>query len=204
MASTRRQALVALGLQGKVDHHDGVLLHDADQQHDADQRDDAEVGSSEQQRQNRADAGRGQRGENRQRMNQAFIQNAEHDVDRDQRGQDQIGLVLERVLKGLRGALEGGVDGAGHAHVALGLFERGHRIAQGHVGREIESERDRRILALVIHRERGPLLLIMCNGRERHHGSAGAVPEQLGRGAAARLPAVDADAEALVPEAVPD
>ena len=32
----RRLALVALGLEREVDHHDGVLLDDADQQNDAD------------------------------------------------------------------------------------------------------------------------------------------------------------------------
>ena len=110
MASTRRQALVAFGLQREVDHHDGVLLHDADQQQNADQRDDAEIGSRQQQRQDRAHAGRRKRGENRQRMNQALIQNAQHDVHRDQRGQDQVWLVLERILKGLRRALEAGVN----------------------------------------------------------------------------------------------
>ena len=35
----RRQVLLALGLDGEVDHHDAVLLDDADQQNDADQRD---------------------------------------------------------------------------------------------------------------------------------------------------------------------
>ncbi len=39
----RRLAFLALRLQREVDHHDGVLLHDADQQDDADQRDDAEI-----------------------------------------------------------------------------------------------------------------------------------------------------------------
>ncbi len=43
MASDRLHALFAFGFQREVDHHDGVLLHDADQQHDADQRDNAEV-----------------------------------------------------------------------------------------------------------------------------------------------------------------
>ena len=35
--------LLALRLQRKVDHHDGVLLHDADQQHDADDGDDVQI-----------------------------------------------------------------------------------------------------------------------------------------------------------------
>ena len=38
----RRFAFFAFGLKGEVDHHDGILLHDADEQNDADQRDDAE------------------------------------------------------------------------------------------------------------------------------------------------------------------
>ena len=37
-----RFALLALGLERKVDHHDGVLLHNADEQDDADQRNHAE------------------------------------------------------------------------------------------------------------------------------------------------------------------
>ena len=39
----RRQAFRALGVQREVDHHDGVLLHDADEQDDADQRNQREV-----------------------------------------------------------------------------------------------------------------------------------------------------------------
>ena len=42
MASVGRLALVAFGLEGEIDHHDGVLLDDADEQDDADERDDAE------------------------------------------------------------------------------------------------------------------------------------------------------------------
>ena len=41
----RRLAFVALGFQREVDHHDGVLLHDADQQDDADQRDHTQIDS---------------------------------------------------------------------------------------------------------------------------------------------------------------
>jgi hypothetical protein len=39
----RAQALFALGVQRKVDHHDRVLLDDADQQDDADHRNDAQL-----------------------------------------------------------------------------------------------------------------------------------------------------------------
>ena len=159
-----RQALFALGLQGKVDHHDGVLLHDSDEQENADQGHDAEIGAGDEQGENRADAGGRQRGENGERMDQALVKDAEHDVDGDESGEDEIGFVLERLLEGLRRALEGGVNGGGHAHIALGLFERGYGIAQRDVGCEIKRECHCWILALVIDGERGALLLPVGDG----------------------------------------
>ena len=63
------------------------------------------------QRQQRAHTGRRQRGENRDGMNVAFVQDSEHDVDRGQRRGDQQGLAAERILIGLRGAGEAGLDG---------------------------------------------------------------------------------------------
>ena len=95
--SSRRQALVALGLDREVDHQNRVLLHDAHQQHDADQRDHRQVIAEQHQRQQRADAGRGQGGENGERMDEAFVQHAEHDVDGDGRGEDQPRLAGERL-----------------------------------------------------------------------------------------------------------
>ncbi len=37
--------LFTLGIEGKIDHHDPVLLHDADQQNNTDQGDDTEFRS---------------------------------------------------------------------------------------------------------------------------------------------------------------
>jgi len=51
--------LVPLCFQGKVDHHDRVLLHYADEQNDSAQGDDAELTVSDQQGENRPDTGRG-------------------------------------------------------------------------------------------------------------------------------------------------
>ncbi len=82
-------AVLALGLQREVHHHDAVLLHDADEQDDADDGDDAQILTEQHQRQQRAHAGRGQRGKNGDGMDKAFVEHAEHDVDRDQRGEDQ-------------------------------------------------------------------------------------------------------------------
>ena len=51
--------LHAFGFEREVDHHDGVLLHDADQQDDADKGYDTEVIAGNQQRENCADAAEG-------------------------------------------------------------------------------------------------------------------------------------------------
>ena len=48
-----------------------------------------QLGAAQQQRQQRADAGRGKRGEDRDRVDVAFVEDAQHDVDGDQRRQDQ-------------------------------------------------------------------------------------------------------------------
>ena len=106
IAASRRQMLVALGRDGEVDHHDAVLLDDADQQDDADQRDQAEVESEQHQDRERADAGRGQRRQDRERMDVALVEDAEDQIDHDERRQDQQRHGAERLLEGLRGALE--------------------------------------------------------------------------------------------------
>ena len=88
-------AFPALGVEGEVDHHDRVLLHDPDQENDTDQGDDAEFDAEEKQAEQRAHAGGGQGGEDRDRMHVALVQDAEHDVDGYQGGEDQPRLVFE-------------------------------------------------------------------------------------------------------------
>ena len=75
-------------------------------QDDADERNDAELRAAQHQREDGADTRGRQRGENRDGMNVAFVQNAEHDVDGDQRRENQNRLVGERILKCRGGALE--------------------------------------------------------------------------------------------------
>ena len=69
-------------------------------------RDHRQIGVRDHQHQQRADAGRGQRGQDGQRQDVALVQDAEDDVDGDQRRRDQIGLARQRGLERLRGALE--------------------------------------------------------------------------------------------------
>ena len=73
----RRQSLLALYVQGEVDHDDRVLLDDTDQQDHADQSDQAEIGAGCQQG---AHAGGLQGRDDGDRMDITFIQHAEHDA----------------------------------------------------------------------------------------------------------------------------
>ena len=79
----RRHTFLALRLQGKIDHHDAVLLHNADEQDQANQRNHAEINPADHERQQGAHTRRRQRGQDGDGMNVAFIQDAQNDVDRD-------------------------------------------------------------------------------------------------------------------------
>ena len=51
------------------------------------------------QRQHGADAGRRQRGEDRQRVHEALVEDAEHDIDGDERSNDQQRLGAQGIVK---------------------------------------------------------------------------------------------------------
>ncbi len=72
-------------------------------------------------REQRAEARRRQRRDDGERVRQALVQHAEHDIDRDQRRQDQQRLRAHRLLEGLHVAGEVGVDRVGHVQL-------GHRL----------------------------------------------------------------------------
>ena len=82
-------------LDGKIDHHDGVLLDDAHQQDDADDGDDGELDIKQMQNQQRTEARRRQTRQNRDRVDETLVQNAEHDIDRENGCQDQQRLIAE-------------------------------------------------------------------------------------------------------------
>ena len=89
MASTGFFPLRALHLERHVDHHNGVLLYQPDQQDDADRPNHVEFVVRQQQGQQCAHAGRRNRRENRDGMNVALIEHAQHDVNRNQGGNNQ-------------------------------------------------------------------------------------------------------------------
>jgi hypothetical protein len=85
----RRLPLVALGCQREIDHHDRIFLHDADQQDDADQRHQAQIVVEHHQHQQCTNAGRRQRRQDGDRMDEALVQHAQHDVDHQNSRRDQ-------------------------------------------------------------------------------------------------------------------
>jgi len=145
---------VAFGLEGKVDHHDGILLHNTDEQNDADQGNHAEIDAGDEQGQQRAHAGRGQRRDDGDGVDVALIEHAQHDVDDDEGRQDQERLALKRGLE-LRGAAgEGRHDRIGQADLLLGLLD-GLRLARdgvGNDGRDARRSDEAKLLHADAHR----------------------------------------------------
>src|SRR5712672_2241791 len=89
----RGLAFQALGLNREIDHEDGVFLDNADQQDDANERDDIEIGLGELHGEQCADARGWKRRENGDGMDEALVENAEHDIHGEERGDNQYGLV---------------------------------------------------------------------------------------------------------------
>ena len=83
-----RFAVLALRVDGEVNHHDGVFLHDADEHDEADETVDVQIKAKNHQRQQRAKSGRRQAGQNRERMDETFVENSEDDVD-DENGNNE-------------------------------------------------------------------------------------------------------------------
>ncbi len=136
----RRHALLAFGGQREVDHHDGVLLHDADQQNDADDGDHVQLAARQPQRQQRPDPGGGQGGENRNRMDKALVQHPQHDIHRHHRGDHQPDGAAECRLEGQRAALELGANIGRKIQRLFGGEDRLHRFAQRVVVRDVKRD----------------------------------------------------------------
>ncbi len=96
----------ALAMQREVDHHDGVLLDDADQHDHADKGVEAERHAEQHQGDQRAHRRRRQARQNGQRVDEALIENAQDDIDRDDGDGEQHAHIAHRLLERLGLALE--------------------------------------------------------------------------------------------------
>ena len=106
------------------------------------------------QRQQRAEARRRQRGDDRERMREALVEHAEHQIDRDQRGEDEQRLRAGRLRERLRLAGELRLDDVGHAHVEHRLLNGGGRVLEHLALAQPERDGDGRKLALMIDHQR--------------------------------------------------
>ena len=104
-------------------------------------------------------------------MDVALVQDAEHDVDRQECGQDQEWLSSERGLERLGRPLQAASNIRRQADLPHGCFHRLHRFAERDAGRQIERHRDCRKLPLVVHREGRRSLFVMRKGTQRHLGA---------------------------------
>ncbi|MNM51485.1 hypothetical protein D3C81_625460 [compost metagenome] len=184
----RRKALMALQLQGQVDHQDGILFHHPDQQEQPQQRDQAELATGDVQRQQGTDARRRQCRENGQRVNVAFIQNTQHQVHQQQCAKDHEWLALLGLGKGIGSAAELG-------NHLLGQAQFGHRALQcrhGLIGAvalgDVEGDVFRSELAFVADPVVGQAVLVVGDGRQRYAGTVGGNHLHLLEGA--RVPGV--------------
>src|SRR5262249_19707809 len=105
----------------EVDHHDRILLDDANQHHDADHGDDGEIHVEGHKRDQGADAGRREAGNNRDRMDEALVEDAKQHIGPEHRRQDQYPLPFQRLLEYRRRALKPGGNARRQTHLALDI-----------------------------------------------------------------------------------
>ena len=182
----------AAAFEREVDHHDGVFLDDADQHDDADHGDDRQIHFEQDQRQQRADAGRRQTGDDRDRVDEAFVQDAEHDEGREHRGDDEDALPLQGFLEHLGVALEAGDDRGRQVRVTLDDRDGIGRLTERSARRHVERDGDRGLLALVVDLKRTDA---------RHQSGDGAERDRL---AVRRRGAVDAGADRRAADQIGD
>src|SRR5439155_1209478 len=83
----------------EINHHDRVFLHDTYEQNDADEGNKRKIMIRKNQSEQRAHTRRRKAGQNRDRMDVAFIKNTQNDVNNDDSRQNQERLALERSSK---------------------------------------------------------------------------------------------------------
>src|SRR5690606_24830452 len=89
-----------LGLEGEVDHHDAVLLYEAHQHDDPYEGVDVELPPEDEEGEQGAEAGEGEGGEDGDRVDEALVEDPEHQVDHEDRRDGQEDEVPEGLLEG--------------------------------------------------------------------------------------------------------
>src|ERR1700674_2673328 len=101
-------------------------------------------------------------------MNVAFVKHAQHDVYRDQRRQNQPGLVRQGGLERLGSSLKSWTNIGRNSQLQDRGVDIFHRVAQGYSLSQVERYRNRRKLPLVVYGEGRGLHLKMGERAERN------------------------------------
>src|SRR5581483_8557809 len=133
-------AVVALGLDGKIDHEDAVFLDNADEEDDADNGDHAEVEARHDQENGGSDAGGRQGGKDGERVDVAFVKDAQDNIDGGQSGGDEPGFVGDRRLEGLESPGEFAMNCGGKAQPLLHRNDGVAGLAEADARSEVKGD----------------------------------------------------------------
>ena len=85
-------------------------------------------------------------------MDEALVEHAQNNIGGGESREDESGLGSHCLLKRLGGALKTANEGGGRANCCFRRFNRVHRLTERHARRQIEGQRRRRELPLMIDR----------------------------------------------------
>ena len=164
-------ATMSLRIERKVNHHDGVLLHDADQQHDANRGNQRQILTKQHQRGQGAYGGRRKTREDGDGVDVALVQHTQQHVDYQQRGDDENRLAALRTLEdGCVAAVSRNYRGR-HLEERTCSVDLGSGIAQCHTRCQVKGHRDSLQLTDVVDGSRAHRALHRGEGRQRHQGT---------------------------------
>ena len=87
-------------------------------------------------------------------MHIALVEHPQNDIHREQRGQNEPGLAVQRILECPRGSLEAAMNARRNADSRQRVLDGERRLPERCSLREIERNRRRNELRLMIHAER--------------------------------------------------
>ena len=105
-------------------------------------------------------------------MDEALVEHAEHDVDRDRRGQDQPGLAGERLARIRRRRRNSCRSPRSACRCRARPARSPHGVAERRIGREVEADGGGRELLLVGDDQRRGAVLEAGDRAQRHHRAA--------------------------------
>src|SRR5258706_15790610 len=106
-------------------------------------------------------------------MNVTLVENAKDDVNGDNRSENEPRFVRQRGFKCASRALKLRLHAQGHAYFLLDVFNGPGGFTQRRPPREVERNRHRWELALMIYRQRRRSRFEMGKHAERHRSATG-------------------------------